>query len=59
MRPAEVMNYTDLADDLLACPVEVRDGRIIPPDLPGLGIEIDEDKLAYYRLDERPALAKA
>jgi L-alanine-DL-glutamate epimerase-like enolase superfamily enzyme len=58
-RPAEVMNYTDLADDLLACPIEIRDGRIIPPDLPGLGIEIDEDKLAHYRVDERPALAEA
>jgi L-alanine-DL-glutamate epimerase-like enolase superfamily enzyme len=58
-RAAEVMNYTDLADDLLARPVEIRDGRIIPPDLPGLGIEIDEDKLAYYRLDQRPALAEA
>jgi L-alanine-DL-glutamate epimerase-like enolase superfamily enzyme len=55
-RAAEVMNYTDLADDVLAEPIEIRDGRIVPPDAPGLGIEIDEDKLAHYRVDEAPAL---
>jgi L-alanine-DL-glutamate epimerase-like enolase superfamily enzyme len=58
-RPAEVMNYTDLADDILAGPIVVRDGRIAAPAAPGLGIEIDEDKLSHYRLDERPALAPA
>lgn len=58
-RAAEVVNYTELADDLLAWPIEIRDGRIIPPSLPGLGIEIDEDKLVYYRLDVRPGLAEA
>jgi L-alanine-DL-glutamate epimerase-like enolase superfamily enzyme len=56
-RAAEVMNYTDLADDLLARPIEIREGRIVPPDAAGLGIEIDEDKLAYYRLDEALATA--
>jgi L-Ala-D/L-Glu epimerase len=55
-RAAEVMNYTDLADDLLADPIEVRDGRLKAPDAPGLGIEIDGDKLAHYRVDEAPAL---
>jgi L-Ala-D/L-Glu epimerase len=55
-RAAEVMNYTDHADHLLAEPPDVRDGRIFAPDSPGLGIEIDEEKLAHYRLDEAPAL---
>lgn len=58
-RAAEVMNYTDLADDLLAVPPDVRGGRIVPPAGPGLGIEIDEDKLDHYRLDSRPASAAA
>jgi L-alanine-DL-glutamate epimerase-like enolase superfamily enzyme len=48
---AEVMNFTDLADDILAGEIVVRDGRLAPPDAPGLGIAIDEDKLAHYRLD--------
>jgi L-alanine-DL-glutamate epimerase-like enolase superfamily enzyme len=56
-RPAEVMNYTDLADDVNAEPIVVSDGRIIPPATPGLGIEVDEDKLEHYRLDEHAVLA--
>jgi L-alanine-DL-glutamate epimerase-like enolase superfamily enzyme len=56
-RAAEVMSYTDLGDDLLAEPLVIRDGRLVPPAAPGLGIEIDEEKLAHYRLHERGALA--
>jgi len=56
-RAAEVMSYTDLGDDLLAEPIVIRDGRLVPPAAPGLGIEIDEEKLAHYRLHERGALA--
>jgi len=36
-----------MSDDLLAEPLEIKDGR----QGTGLGIEIDEDKLAHYRLD--------
>jgi L-alanine-DL-glutamate epimerase-like enolase superfamily enzyme len=50
-RPAEATNFLDLADDLLAEPLEVRDGRVAPRPAPGLGIEVDEDRLARYRLD--------
>jgi len=59
VRAAEVMNFTDLGDDLLAEPVVICDGRIIGPDAPGIGITIDEDKLDHYRLDQRAALAPA
>jgi hypothetical protein len=57
--PSEVMNALDLADDLLAEPIEVTGGRFAPPDRPGLGIVIDEAKLARYRLDHErePAVA--
>ena len=49
-RPAEATNFLDLADDLLAEPPEIRAGRIAPRPLPGLGIEVDEDRLDHYRL---------
>ena len=36
-------------DGLLAEPIRVTaDGTVAPPDAPGLGIEIDGDKLARY-----------
>jgi L-Ala-D/L-Glu epimerase len=50
-RPAEAGNFLDLADDLLVEQPEIRDGRMAPRPLPGLGIEIDENRLAHYRLD--------
>jgi len=36
-------------DDVLTAPMQVRDGAILPLDAPGLGIEIDEAKLACFR----------
>jgi len=36
-------------DDILAEPMAVRDGAILPLDAPGLGITIDEDRLARFR----------
>ena len=50
-RPAEATNFLDLADDLLAEPPEIADGRMAPRPMPGLGIEIDEDRLDHYRID--------
>jgi muconate cycloisomerase len=38
-----------LTDDVVENPVAVVDGHIITPDGPGLGIRVDEDKLARYR----------
>jgi L-alanine-DL-glutamate epimerase-like enolase superfamily enzyme len=51
-QPAELMNFIDLADDICAVPIDVRDGRFAPPSTPGIGIEVDEDKLTHYRLDD-------
>lgn len=40
--------FSDMTDSILAEPYEP-DGQILkPPPGPGLGVEIDEDKLAYY-----------
>lgn len=38
-----------LVDDVARNPVAVADGHIVTPDGPGLGITVDEDKLARYR----------
>ena len=46
----ELSNFLDMADDLLADPLRIIDGTISVRDLPGVGAEIDEEKLAAYRL---------
>lgn len=50
-RAGELSNFLDMADDLLAEPLEIKDGSLKVRQGPGLGIEIDETKLAHYRLD--------
>jgi muconate cycloisomerase len=37
-------------DDIVTEPFAVRDGTLLPLTRPGLGIEVDEKKLAKYRL---------
>ncbi len=49
-RAGELSNFLDMADDLLSDPLRIIDGTIAVRDLPGVGAEIDEDKLATYRL---------
>lgn len=50
-RPAELSNFLDMTDDLLAEPLVIEDGELRVRQGPGLGIEIDDDKLARYRQD--------
>lgn len=50
-RAGELSNFLDMADDLLAEPLKIADGTVWVRDSPGLGIDIDEDKLARYRQD--------
>jgi L-Ala-D/L-Glu epimerase len=50
-QPAEITNFLDLADDLVVTTPEIRAGRVTAPTAPGLGVEIDEDRLTRYRLD--------
>lgn len=54
-RAAELSNYLDMSDDLIANPLQIRDGAIVAPMIPGVGVEIDEAKLERYRLDKSPA----
>lgn len=51
-RAGELSNFLDMSDDLLADPITIVDGRISVRDLPGVGAEIDEEKLAHYRTDK-------
>lgn len=50
-RAGELSNFLDMSDDLIAEPIMIRDGRIGVRDIPGVGADIDEDKLAHYRQD--------
>lgn len=50
-RPAELSNFLDMADDLLADPLQIDDGHLAVRQGPGLGVTIDEDKLTHYRQD--------
>lgn len=50
-RAGELSNFLDMSDDLLAEPLEIRDGELRVREAPGLGIEIDPGKLDHYRQD--------
>lgn len=53
LQPAELAFHLNTGSDLLADPVEIRDGRLAVSDRPGLGLRIDPDKLERYRVDRR------
>ena len=53
LQPAELAFHLNTGADLLAEPVTIRDGRLSVSDRPGLGVAIDPDKLARYRVDNR------
>lgn len=50
-RAGELSNFLDMSDDLLTEPLQIRDGRLAAPTGPGLGIDIDQEKLTRYRQD--------
>ncbi|EON32684.1 muconate cycloisomerase [Gordonia terrae C-6] len=47
----ELSNFLDMSDDLLAEPLQIRDGHLHRSTAPGIGFEIDPDKLEQYRTD--------
>lgn len=47
----ELSNFLDMSDDLLAEPLQIRDGVLHVPPGNGLGVAIDPGKLARYRTD--------
>jgi L-Ala-D/L-Glu epimerase len=50
-RAAELSNFLDMVDDLLTEPLQIENGALWVRKGPGLGIHIDEEKLAHYRQD--------
>ncbi|WP_153504182.1 mandelate racemase/muconate lactonizing enzyme family protein [Cumulibacter manganitolerans] len=50
-RAGELSNFLDMSDDLLAEPLQIVDGRLAVRPGPGLGLTVDETKLAHYRED--------
>ncbi|MEP9384713.1 mandelate racemase/muconate lactonizing enzyme family protein [Nocardioides cheoyonin] len=50
-RAGELSNFLDMSDDLLTEPLQIRDGELVLRQRPGIGIEIDPDKLERYRTD--------
>ena len=51
-RAGELSNFLDMSDDLLTEPLEIRDGVLTVRPGPGLGVAVDPDKIARYRLDQ-------
>ncbi|MGK2320500.1 mandelate racemase/muconate lactonizing enzyme family protein [Gordonia rhizosphera] len=47
----ELSNFLDMSDDLLATPLQIRDGFLHRSSRAGIGFEIDPDKLDHYRQD--------
>ena len=48
--PCDILGPLGYEDDVLVEPLEVREGSVRAPDKPGLGVELDEAKLARYRV---------
>ncbi|USQ81391.1 enolase [Ornithinimicrobium faecis] len=51
LRAGELSNFLDMKDDLLAEPLQITDGTLAVRPGPGLGLQIDDDKLTHYRQD--------
>ncbi|MGC2033080.1 MAG: enolase C-terminal domain-like protein, partial [Steroidobacteraceae bacterium] len=48
---SELIGPLLLADDIVAKPLRYQDFELHLPSGPGLGIELDEDKIDFYRRD--------
>jgi L-alanine-DL-glutamate epimerase-like enolase superfamily enzyme len=50
-RAGELSNFLDMSDDLLTEPLRIAGGELSVRPGPGLGVDVDPDKLARYRTD--------
>ena len=50
-RAGELSNFLDMTDDLLTEPLVITGGELAVRPQPGIGLEVDPEKLARYRLD--------
>ena len=51
--PSDVAGHLYHADDVVAHSLRIEHGMLLPPTGPGLGVELDDEKLARYRVDGR------
>lgn len=51
-RAGELSNFLDMSDDLLVEPLQIVDGQMYVQPGAGIGVRIDDDKLARYREDK-------
>lgn len=49
--PCDILGPLGYAHDMLANPIEYRDGAVYVPQGPGLGVELDEKLIAKYRVN--------
>ena len=50
--PCDILSPFFYETDLLQEPLPIRGGEARPPTDPGLGIQLDEDQVAFYRTDK-------
>ena len=48
--PCDIIGPFYYEDDILTEPLSLAGGRAVPPDRPGLGVELDEAKVEKYRV---------
>ena len=48
--PGELSFFLDTEASLFTEPIQIHAGKFVLPDRPGLGLMVDEDKLAHYRV---------
>lgn len=51
INPAELSSFLDAAGRLLNEPIQIKGGKFTLPDRPGIGVTIDEQQFARFRLD--------
>lgn len=49
--PGELDHFLLIKDHILTEPLTIVDGMLAPSDSPGIGVQVDEEKLATYRVD--------
>ncbi|MGI5156226.1 mandelate racemase/muconate lactonizing enzyme family protein [Microbispora sp. CA-102843] len=55
-QPSDVAGHLYHADDVVRTDLVIEDGFLLPPAGPGLGVELDRDKLEAYRIDPGAAV---
>ena len=49
--PSEMTFYLDVCDSLITCRLHIENGRMRVPQGPGMGVELDWDKVKHYAVD--------